>query len=306
LHRPLTNLDTLKKSQSIVVIHNPVAGWRQGSRLRRFVRSLRRRGVEVTVVETAGPGHATALARAERDETADVLVAAGGDGTINEVAAGIAGSNRKLGILPLGTANVLAWEIGLAPRYDLAADVVARGETRSVRLGKAGDRPFLIMASAGIDSRVVAAMSARLKRHLGKFAYVLIGVREAFRHSYPQLELKIDGQTERAFLMIAANASRYGGPFVVAPDADLGSSDLQVVLLRRGGPWNMLRYGLALLGNRLTDLPDADVRPARSIELCGPPGHPVQADGDLVATAPCRIDIGEQVVDLVVPELSRY
>lgn len=156
----------------VTVIHNPAAGLRQRRRLHRFLRELERRGHTVRLFRTAHPGDGMAIAAALDAASVDVVVAAGGDGTVNEVANGLAGRSIPLAIMPLGTANVLAWELGLGTKIPAAADLLSAGRIVEVRMAHAGPWRFLLMASAGPDARVVAAVHSRLKRWLGKGAYV--------------------------------------------------------------------------------------------------------------------------------------
>ncbi|MDO9710205.1 diacylglycerol/lipid kinase family protein [Paracraurococcus lichenis] len=159
----------------MLIVFNPAAGARRRRRLARALRRLAEAGILARVAETLHPGHATDLARIAAGQGEPLVVAAGGDGTIAEVAAGLAGSAARLGILPFGTANVLAWELGLPPRPEAAAEVLAQGRPVVLRPGFArfGDgteRLFVQMLGAGFDAQVVARLDLGLKRRLGRGA----------------------------------------------------------------------------------------------------------------------------------------
>ncbi|MEO0035832.1 MAG: hypothetical protein RLZZ501_1855 [Pseudomonadota bacterium] len=288
----------------VLIIHNPTAGRHKRRRLLRVVERLERLGCAVTVAETTCRGDAeTIAARATRADY-DAVVAAGGDGTVNEVLNGLAlvEGGPALGVIPLGTANVLACEIGLAPRdADQIARAIAFGPARRVHLGLANRRRFLLMAGAGLDAHVVAGVNIALKRHAGKLAYVVEGLKQAVGYDFPVLTIRADGVAYEGRMAVACKGRFYGGPFVAAPDADLEAPRLEVCILPAAGVTGMLRYGLALPLGKLPELPEVQVVSARSIVITGPRGAPVQGDGDIVARLPVEITIADETVDLICP-----
>src|SRR4051794_31648718 len=165
------------RPRRLLVIYNPAAGRRSARRLRRFLDELARLAVPVTLRATASRGDAEDFARAADPGAFDAVVAAGGDGTINEVVSGLAASDLPLAILPLGTANVLANEIGLPRDPARLAAIAATGPARATWTGEvrsdAGLRRFVMMAGIGFDASVVAAIDPARKRRLGKLAYVV-------------------------------------------------------------------------------------------------------------------------------------
>src|SRR5918997_1281966 len=177
----------------MLIVFNPAAGARRRRRLRRALDALARLGLRPELAETERPGHATLLAGEAAGRGVALVVAAGGDGTIAEVAGGIAGSAAALGILPLGTANVLAWELGVPPAPERAAAVLATGRAAVLRPGFAryGDgtqRLFVQMLGAGFDAAVVHRLDLGLKRRLGRGAYVAQGMRELGRYPFPRFQ----------------------------------------------------------------------------------------------------------------------
>ncbi|MDJ0683880.1 MAG: YegS/Rv2252/BmrU family lipid kinase [Alphaproteobacteria bacterium] len=288
--------------QSILVIHNPVAGWWQRNRLRRFLKALRQTGRNVYVRRTTRPGHATQLAAELDAATVATVVAAGGDGTIREVAAGLAGSGVKLAILPLGTANIMALELGVGLNPKRAAALVVAGETRQITSGLVNDRRFLLMASAGLDSRVVARLSRPLKSLLGKVAYIVAAFQEFFStEPRPLIKAFVDDAPLTAEMIIVTRARRYGGPFTIAPKADLTGDTLFVVAPQGRGRRALLRYALALATNRLHRLPDVIVQEAREVRLTAPEGHPMQVDGDLLGEIPATIRCDRAPLSVIWP-----
>jgi YegS/Rv2252/BmrU family lipid kinase len=291
----------------LLVIHNPTAGQRRAAFLAATLGQLSAAGCTVEVVATSGPGDATARARAARERRGviDAVVAAGGDGTINEVANGLLGGELPLAILPLGTANVLAAEIGLAVRPDRVADAIARGRPRPVRVARlrspSGERHLLLMAGAGFDAHVVRGVDPRLKRLAGKFAYVIEAARQMGTFGFPAYRVTVDGVAFEAASVIVSKGRLYGGPHVLAPHARLDAPSLEVCLFGGRRRLDVLRYGAALGLGRLDRLADVRIITGRRIEIDGPLGDPVQGDGDLVATLPVRIDVADAALPLIGP-----
>lgn len=289
----------------VAVIYNPAAGARQRGRLRRLLKRLKSAGHEILLRRTEGPGDATVIAASLDEGAVDVVLAAGGDGTINEVANGLIGRSLPLAIAPLGTANVLAWELGHGLALSRAASAVAKGEVVRIRPALVGERGFLLMASAGLDARVVAGVDTRLKRKIGKAAYGLAALREIFRPQAAPIALQIDGRDERAALAVVTHAAHYAGPFVIARDARLGDDRLTVVLVKDGRKSSLLRCGLALLLNRIPQTPGVELRRAETVVFAGPEGEPVQSDGDLIGRMPLTIRVGEGELSLIVADPGR-
>jgi diacylglycerol kinase (ATP) len=285
----------------IFAIYNPAAGRNRRRKFDAVVNLLRNRGCAVTVRESAHPGHAEALAREAASGGFGVVAAAGGDGTVNEVVNGLAEARAALGIIPLGTANVVADEIGLRKDAASVARALAEGPIRPIRVGVVNGRRFVMMAGAGFDANVVARVPLGLKKVLGPLAYVWTAGLQGFRDPYAPCEVTIDGVRHRSVSVVACNGRRYGGPFLAAPDADLAAGSFQVILMKGRGWFSVARYGAALLFGKVGIWPDVEVRRGCAVVIDGAPGQPVQADGDIVARLPARIEIDPQPVRLVYP-----
>ncbi|HEY5210290.1 MAG TPA: diacylglycerol kinase family protein [Stellaceae bacterium] len=286
-------------SRRLLVIFNPTAGARRRRRLDRVLAELARLGCAVTLRATQARGDAEAFARAADPNAVDLVVAAGGDGTINEIINGLARSSLPLALIPLGTANVLAREIGLPRAPRRIARAIASGTPLPVYPGLANGRRFVMMAGIGIDARIVQGIAPRLKRAGGKLAYVVSGIQSILRDRGPRYRVTIDGVPDAAAAIIIAKGHFYGGRFVVARAARLDTPSLHAVLMARPGRWNIVRYGVAIALGRLDRLPDVRVIEARRVTIAGPSGEAVQADGDLVATLPLTVTVAETPLLLV-------
>jgi YegS/Rv2252/BmrU family lipid kinase len=289
-------------ARKVLVIYNPVAGLRQRRQFGATLRHLTMAGCTVAVRETAAAGAASTLARAGLDEAPDVIVAAGGDGTINEIINAVAGTSAVLGLIPLGTANVLAAEIGLPSDPRGVAEVIAAGRARPIYLGAVGARRFAMMASFGYDAHAVDRVNLALKRRLGKLAYVASGVDTWVRHRELRFALEIDGKPYSAASVVIAKGHYYGGRFQCAPDARLDEPRLYACLLERPGRWNVLRYGLALGTGQLGRLSDVRVIPAEVVRVTAPAGEPIQADGDIVGETPAEFRVSSERLNLLMPD----
>lgn len=266
---------------------------------------MRRRGVQIEDHPTARHGDAERLAASLEPAPGMIVAAAGGDGTINEVINGLlanpAARDLPLAILPLGTANVLAAEIGLRCDAESVAHYICNGQAQPITLGRVNGRYFAMMAGVGFDAQVVAEVDLRLKRRLGKLAYALKTLQLLGRYPFPRYDLLCDGRRAPAASAVIANGRFYGGRLMMAPAASLQRPDLQVVVFTRSGRLQVLRYGAALLLGLLPRLKDVEILTAQDIHIDGPKGEPLQADGDVVARLPARIEAVPQALRLWMP-----
>ncbi|MGC2521847.1 MAG: diacylglycerol kinase family protein [Stellaceae bacterium] len=291
----------------ILIIVNPAAGRKRRSetRLNRVVDALRRRGCEVVLHMTQGPGDAERLARTA-DPVFDVIVAAGGDGTVNEVANGLRRGSQLLAVLPLGTGNVLANEIEMPHAPEALARVIAEAPARPIWPGLAGDRLFLAVAGIGFDADVLSALGAGLKRRIGKLAFVWAVVLCLLRYRRRQFVVGAVGAEHRAASVVVVKGRRYAGNFVIAPAASLAEPMLHVVLFRRPGRLAAVRALAALALGGLHRLPEVSIFAAPSVAIAATATEsdatfPVEIDGEITARMPIAFGIAETPLLLVQP-----
>jgi diacylglycerol kinase (ATP) len=301
-------------AKSMLLIVNPTAGRRRRGLVDAVVARVRAEGWAVDVVETAAAGDARRLAATCDAGRYGVIAVAGGDGTINEVVNGLAGrgvDSPAVGIVPLGTANVLAHELGLGSSARAVARTMTAGRELLVQPGEAvngaGTRCFSLMAGAGFDAKVVAGVSAPLKRRLGRAAYVWRSLVEARRYRPVRYQVEIDGVRHEASSVIVTRSRHYAGPYVVAPKAALGEPLLHACLFERWGRSHTFRYGLALLLGRLPRTAGYRVVTGRSVNVSvlnaagESRDQPVQIDGDNALTLPVSIGLAAGAVRLLRP-----
>lgn len=280
------------------LIFNPTAGRFTPRTFDALQLELRRLGVTPLPMPTHHPGHATQLAAAvERVERVAVY---GGDGTLNEVANGLAGRDLPLVFLPGGTANVMAHELGLPHDPVRAAAALVHAEPRPVRPGRIGKRLFLLMAGLGFDGEAVSRVSVEWKARIGKGAYVWAGLRTLLSRS-PALTVRTPGGTERtAAWAVAARAKRYGGRFAIHPRAGLEQPALGLTLVRR---WGLLPFVAGNLGLGLPwAAPGASFGESTEIEVRAESPIHVQVDGDYLGSGTeFRIDLAEAAIPFCFP-----
>ena len=288
----------------MVIVFNPVAGRRRAHLLWRVLDVLVANGVRLDLAETHRAGHAEALARDAAQRGERMVVAAGGDGTIAEVANGLMGTGARLGVIPLGTANVLAHELGLPFAPASVAAALAFGRTRTLWPGQANGsdntRLFVQMLGVGFDAHVVRNMSFPMKKVFGKGAYVIQSVRELIRYKFPTIHLRIDDTETEAASVIISKGRLYGGTFKLAIDAIPGDPGFSVVLFDRTGPGAAMMYGAALPLNLLSHAPGVRHVRARRIDFMQNQAVPAQADGDSAGCAPLCVTDAPAPIQVVV------
>jgi len=286
-----------------LIIVNPSAGRSRTRRRRldRVVAALERRGC-VVVLRRAGPvgGDVERLAR-EAEVDFDIVIAAGGDGTVNAVANGLRAVARPVAVIPLGTVNVLAREIKLPRHPEQLAELITAGPARPIWPGQVGDRLFVTMASSGFDAETVATVNPRFKHHFGRLAFAWAIFVCLWRYRGGELRIRAGGVDHSAAAVIAAKGPLYAGPYVVAPRARLAEPMLDLVLFLSTGRLAVLRYLGALLLNRLPRRKDVEFLRSREVFVSAAEALPVQADGEIITRLPVVIGIAGQPLQLVRP-----
>jgi diacylglycerol kinase family enzyme len=284
----------------MLVIFNPVAGRRRAAHLWRVLDLLVENGVKVEVAETQHAGHATELAREAASQCLRMVVAAGGDGTIAEVANGLIGSGTALGIIPLGTANVLAKEYRLSTAPRAVANALAYQRTQLLWPGIARlegtEHVFVQMVGLGFDGAVVHGLQPLLKRVIGRGAYVWQSLWESVAYRFPKVRLKVDGKAYEAASVVVSKGRLYGGPYLLAPNAASTAPGFQVALFENPGTFAALLSGAALPLGLLPRCPGVRVIAGRQVEFLGNEPILTQSDGDaLVGTPTSVVDAGSPI-----------
>lgn len=291
--------------RNAALIYNPLSGrlrWKRQRDLDRATHLLDAYGIRIVRIPTTGAGSATALAREQVAAGRDLIIACGGDGTVNEVVNGMAGSRVPLALLPAGTGNVLAKELGLPWDIWRAAEYIPAGEVRRIALGRAGERYFICMAGVGVDANIVYRLSVKTKLSLGMLAYWIESFRQLLAYEFPLFSVRVEGQSFQAALLIVSRTKNYGGPVQLTRRADLFSDEFEVCLFQRRNRFLYLLYFLALQMGLLERF--RDVRFLRTRRVEAQPGNQriqVQVDGELAGALPMDFVIVPEALSLLVP-----
>lgn len=288
----------------MIVVFNPTAGRRRAQLLWRVLDVMVANGMRLELVKTTQPRHAEALARCAAEAGARMIVAAGGDGTIAEVASGLLGSDAKLGVIPLGTANVLAHELALPFTPQAVAAALAFGRTRriwpGVMVSPEGSRLFVQMLGVGFDAQVVHHLSPRLKRVCGRAAYVLQTLRELPRYRFDPIRVKVDEKEYQASSVVLTKGCLYAGQYRLALDAHPSEPGFSVVLFQRAGAGAAMVYGAALPLNMLPHTTGICRVRALKVEIRSVRQMPAQADGDAAGFAPLTVTDAPVPIPIVI------
>ena len=286
----------------VLLIANPAAGRQALDRIERAQTCLRELGAEVELVLTRGRGDARRAAAGARQEEVDRVIAAGGDGTLNEVINGLVPTPIPLAFIPLGTTNVFAIETGIPFLLEDACRIALEAPARPVCTGIAGDRYFLLMAGIGFDAEVVYGINLRLKRWIGKLAYVVGGLSAWMQRPPAIVEVEDEsGAVHRGYGAIVGNARLYAGRFTLTPEASLLEDRLDLCLFLKPGRLSLLRQIAATAAGRSPGPPGVRCLQGRRFAIRGQ-RVPVQIDGDYLGMLPLefRTTFGE--LSLVLPE----
>jgi len=292
------------------VIFNPAA---RGEKARHFRRHLEALGNQATLKLTAAAGDARRLAEEAVNEGFDIVVAAGGDGTLNEVLNGLGDApegfeRARLGLLPLGTVNVFARELGLPVRLEAAWEAIQQGKETRIDLpcvdheadGLRQRRYFAQLAGAGLDARAIELVHWPLKKRIGPLAYVVAGLK-ALMGAQSKITVTGGGRSETGELVLIGNGRLYGGQYRIFPGADLRDGRLDVCVFPRVNWLTLARCGPALL---LQGRPPASlVRAfqAESLTLTSPVPTPLEADGELLGRLPATFSVQRSRLRVIVP-----
>ncbi len=292
-----------------LLISNPKTGRYASRRLRPIqetLSQLKSLGLDVELKLTTRPHEATEFAaRAARNGSSDVIVA-GGDGTINEAIQGLAGTKARLAIIPRGTANVLARELGLPLDEEQAAAIAARGKSRRIHLGLAIDetsnikRHFVLMAGIGLDASIVRRVQPSLKKRIGKGAFWVSGLSHLATWSPHPFPLEIDGREYPATFAAIGKGSRYGGDLAITPDARLDQPEFEVCIINTSSRFRYLRLlSHAMREGMPRDKPE--VQFVKTTKILAHGNAPVQIDGELIGALPMRFEIAPESLEVIVP-----
>ncbi len=304
MNRPLEAAleDAFPATRRVEVVVNPIAGGFRYGRLNAFVGRLHDLGVRADVRLTRHAGHLTEIAAALEPEV-DTLVVGGGDGTVSEAVKGLIarpGPPPALGVLPFGTANVLAHELALPFSPRRMADLVVARRLAPLHPGLVGERPFILMVSAGFDGDVVHAVDPAVKRRFGRFAYAAAAVRLALARRGRDVLVEADGERLVCRLAVVTTAGFYGGPMAITRATHVTRPGLRLVMLKEDGPGTLARAAVGLATGRLDRVAGIVDREVRTVRFSGEDIR-MQVDGDRMDCTGEPIRASTRVLPVLTP-----
>ena len=275
--------------------------------MRRSLELLAERGIAVEAIPTNGPGSAKGISRQCIDRGADLILVAGGDGTINEVVNGMAHSHVPLGILPAGTANVLANELGTGTTMERAARSLGECVKERVALGLLStpgqaERHFLLMAGAGLDAEIVHRVNPKIKDAIGKLAYWIGGFGK-LGSRLAEFTVEVDGREYPASFALASRVRNYGGDLEIAPTVSLLDDQFELVLFEGASSFTFLKYMLGVVAKRHQNMRGVTILRAQKVvfpALADCQIH-LQVDGEYVGLTRGTVEIVPNALTLLVP-----
>jgi diacylglycerol kinase (ATP) len=283
-----------------VVILNPTAG--NSETVKRWQERVESVAGGSQVWVTSRSGEAEALARRAVKEGFMRIVAGGGDGTVNHVANGLAGSNAALGVLPMGTVNVFAMELGLPlHNLELCWDIIEAGSTRLVDLPSANGKYFVQLAGVGLDAQVVKETSLAFKRSFGPLSYLISAAQIAARQP-PRLFVESkDASTAEGSFVLIGNGRLYGGPFPFFKHASIDDGLFDVVVFKRLGYLEIIKYLQDVVFSSDIAVPEIEYFQTRRLRLTSEQDVPLELDGELAGNCPVEFEIQERALRVLVP-----
>jgi diacylglycerol kinase (ATP) len=286
-----------------IVILNPTAG--SPEHIRSWQERIESLAGDCPVRITAHPGEAQALARRAVEEGFTRIVAAGGDGTVSQAANGLTGSNATLGVLPMGSVNVFAMELGL-PLLNLRRcwDIIEDNNVRLVDLPSANGKYFVQLAGVGLDAQVVKETSLAFKRSFGPLSYLISAAQIAARQP-PKLFIESEhSPVEEGSFVLIGNGRLYGGPFPFFKHATIDDGLFDVVVFKRLGYLEIIKYLQDVVFSSDIKAPEIEYFQTRQLRITSEQDVPLELDGELAGNCPVDFRIQERALRVLAPRSS--
>lgn len=284
---------------STIVILNPAA---RGERARRWRERVEAITGGAVICATSRGGEAESIARRAAAEGFETIVAAGGDGTINEVVNGMAGTDAALGLLPMGTMNVFALELGIpANNLGLCWEIIQKQNSRLIDMPRANDKHFVQLAGVGLDAQVVKETSRAFKRSFGPLSYLVSAAQIAARRPPRLLIDSANAITEEGSFVLIGNGRLYGGPFPFFKNAVIDDGLLDVVIFKQLGYLEIIKYMQNVVFSSAIRLPEVEYFQTERLRVTSDEDVPVEIDGELIGECPVEFQIQKQKLRVLVP-----
>lgn len=273
-----------------------------------IISKFEKSGYEVDLYKTVGGGDAIEVARQAVDSGEfDIVVAGGGDGTVNEVINGLMPNPIQMGILPLGTSNGLARELNIPLNPLKSADVMMNGTSVTIDVGIANGRYFGLMLGCGFDALAIEHTNLQLKRFTGKYAYAIGGLKKLYKYKSHRIQLVVDGKRldEDALFVVVSNTKLYGGKYTLTPNAHCDDGIFDVFMYTGDGLFSFIRFILKVISHKKLDSPDTNLFQAKNLLIYSAGRVPYQADGDAFGELPVQVQIFPSAIEILGAKLHK-
>lgn len=314
--------------ENIIIIGNPIAGGGAEKKILEASYILKQKGYSVELHLTTKKGDAEVLAKKAAGAHSTLVIAAGGDGTYNEVANGLIKSRTPMAILPVGTTSVLARELKMPYKITKAIDFILKGNVQKVHSGKikfggeksfdSNERHFLLMAGVGFDAEAVFNVNQTVKRLTGKGGYILSGLGVALRYNPMPVSIKAyeaeiikksglcdfhydhshDSVSLKGYAVVIGKAACYGGNFKITPDAKLTKPFFYIFIAHSRSRFSLIRYLTGIATKRHLTFNEVSYLKAARLDVSG--NSRIQIDGDYAGTTPFEAEVVPDTLDLIV------
>jgi YegS/Rv2252/BmrU family lipid kinase len=295
---------TFDRKEAVVVVNPRSHNTPKRARVVEVDEWLRANGWAVEWVETGGPDDATRIATKAAQGGVPLLFVCGGDGTLNEAVNGLAGSETALAVIPAGTVNIWAREVGLLKKPVEAVRRAVEGERRQVDLGRAGSRYFLLMAGYGLDGAVAHRVSHDVKGRLGAAAYALSAAWQAwsYRGSRGTVSMDEERRAMNVLQLIAGNTRNYAGLTQITREALVDDGRLDLCVYEGRGRWDILWLALLTLVGRHGRSKKVTQRRVSRVELTWEAPLLAQLDGEVMAESPVELTVAPAALWVMTPQ----
>jgi len=257
--------------------------------------------IKLDIEFTKYPKHAIKLAEAAKDKY-DLIIAAGGDGTLNEVINGMANSTATLVIIPFGSTNVLACELGIPNDPKMAAELITKGKKIKMDLGYAKtskeSRYFSMMLSVGPFAQVIKDTTPEFKKRWGKFAYPFKLIKLLFRYKWHKIYVKHKVESI-GYFVIMANIKYYGGEYEIADKANIRDGLLDLVIINRRNPWDIIGLIFSIASGKLNKFFRKEYYQTKEAEIYSRNKMQIQVDGEVLGLAPVSVKIIPEALNVI-------
>jgi len=282
----------------LCIILNPAA---KGDQARRTLDQMVKLVPEAKIFLTERVGHGELLAKEAAEQGYRTIVAAGGDGTVNEVLNGLDPEKCTLGVLPVGTMNVLAMELGIPSRLDKALEIIRAGKRKKLDLGMANERRFIQLAGVGLDAETVRRTHPDAKRAWGPWSYLLTAAQLMVAPA-PVLRVEVEGRGGiKGAMVLIGNGRHYGGPFQFFPKADMADGLLDVCVFPKSGPLDLLWYLQAVLLGGPDSLPEVTYLQVPGLKVASDDRIALEVDGEYCGETPVDFRLIHHGIEVLVP-----